>query len=252
MKHLLLAGSFILAAGAASAQCTPNPLYADSLYGIWPDTTDNFAAGIVGQPYFQQIDVIVPQDAGLVDPNFSGVLLDSIALTSVNGLPPGLTYGCNSHTSAPCSYITSQQGCAVISGTPTTVGVYELTLVVTAYANLFGFPVPVDQEFGGYRIEVTEEEVGILEADVAGLQRVQNVPNPFSTTTTIEFALARAGEVRVRVFSLVGEELWSRTVAGKAGINKVPFERGTLQDGVYLYKVETGRDAYTGRMVLNR
>lgn len=251
MKHLLLVGSFILAAGAANAQCVPNPLYADSLYGIWPDTVDNFAAGVVGEPYFQQIDVMVPQDAGLVNPTFAGILLDSIALTSVTGLPPGLTYTCNSHTSAPCSYLTSQLGCAAITGTPTTAGEYPLTLSVTAYASLFGSAVPIPQDFGGYRI-VVSEGVGILEAGIAGLRGVQNVPNPFTTTTSIEFNLARAGEVRVRVFSLVGEELWSRTVAGKAGVNKVPFERGALQDGVYLYKVETGRDAFTGRMVLNR
>ncbi len=251
MKHLLLVGSFILAAGAANAQCVPNPLYADSLYGIWPDTVDNFASGVVGQPYFQQIDVMVPQDAGLVNPTFAGILLDSVALTGVTGLPPGLTYGCNSHTSAPCTYLTSQLGCAAITGTPTTAGTYPLTLSVTAYASLFGSAVPIPQDFGGYRIEITEG-VGILEYDLNGLNGVQNVPNPFTTTTTIEFALVRADEVRVRVFSLVGEELWTRTVAGKAGMNRVLFERGNLQDGVYLYKVETGRDAFTGRMVLNR
>lgn len=251
MKHLILVGSFILAAGAANAQCVPNPLYTDSLYGIWPDTVDNFASGVVGMPYFQQIDLIVPQDAGLVDPTFAGILLDSVALNNVTGLPPGLTYACNSHTSAACTFLTSQLGCAAITGTPTTSGTYPLTLSVTAYASLFGSAIPIPQDFGGYTIEITDG-VGILEAGVTGLNGVQNVPNPFATTTTIEFALVRADEVRVRVFSLVGEELWSRTVAGKAGLNRVPFERGNLQDGVYLYKVETGRDAFTGRMVLNR
>lgn len=251
MKHFLLVGSFILAAGAANAQCVPNPLYVDSLYGIWPDTVDNFAAGVVGTPYFQQIDIIVPQDAGLVDPSFAGVLIDSIALNSVVGLPPGLNYACNSHTSANCTFLTAQLGCAVITGTPTTAGEYPLTLVVTAHASLFGFPVPIDQEFGGYRIVITDG-VGILEHGAAGLRGVQNVPNPFATTTHIEFNMARTDEVRVRVFSLLGEELWSRTVAGKPGVNKVLFERGTLQDGVYLYKVESGRDAFTGRMVLHR
>lgn len=251
-KHLLLIAALICTAGAAQAQCTPDPLYADSLYGIWPDTVDNFAAGIVGQPYVQQINLIVPSDAGAVDPTFAGILLDSVALNNVTGLPPGLSYACASHTAAPCTYLTSQLGCAIITGTPTVTGEYPLTLAVTAYASLFGAAIPIQQEFGGYRIIVTEDGTSIMENAAGGLRGVQNVPNPFAANTMIEFQLARVGDVRVRVFSLLGEELWVRNVTGKAGVNRIPFERGDLQDGVYLYKVETGRDAFTGRMVLHR
>jgi hypothetical protein len=252
MKKLLLASVFLASAGLVSAQvCTPNPLYADSLFGVWPDTTTNFGPGIVGEPYFQSLDLIVPEDAGVVNPSFNGVLLDSVKFVGIDGLPPGLSVACASQTAAPCTYLTGQLGCGVIQGTPTTAGVYPLTLNVTAYANLFGTALPIDQAFTGYQIIVTEG-VGITEIMGPGLAGVRNVPNPFSTRTSIEFQMARSSEVNVRVFNLLGEELWSQTLQGRVGANRVPFESADLQDGVYLFKVQSGKDTFTGRMVLNR
>jgi len=256
MKKLLLASVLVVAAASASGQaCVPNPLYADSVFGVWPDTTTNFAPGVVGVPYSQTLDLIVPQNAGDVDPQFNGVMLDSVALstvTGITGLPPGLSVACASQTPAPCTYLTGQLGCGIITGTPTTAGFYPLTLTVTAYAALFGSVLPIDQSFSGYSITIAESGVGINEVSVMGLGGVRNVPNPFSTRTYIEFQLGAATPVEVRVFNLLGEELFAQNVQGKIGSNRIPFEAGTLPEGVYLYKVQTGKETFTGRMVLNR
>lgn len=256
MKKLLLASVLVIASASAYSQaCVPNPLYADSIFGIWPDTTTNFAPGVVGVAYSQTLDLIVPQNAGDVDPQFNGVMLDSVAfstVTGISGLPPGLSVACASQTPAPCSYLTGQLGCGIIIGTPTTAGVYPLTLSVTAYAALFGTVLPIDQSFGGYSITIAENNVGITEYSLQGLGGVRNVPNPFAVRTAIEFQLGTASQVEVRVFNLLGEELFAQSVQAKMGANRVPFEAGTLPDGVYLYKVQTGKDTFTGRMVLNR
>ncbi len=232
--------------------CTPDPLYADSLFGVWPDTTENFASAIIGVPYQQILNLKVPQDAGTIDPQFEGVVLDSVAFNGVDGLPPGLSVACASQTAASCSYITGQLGCGVIQGTPTQLGTFDLTLNVTAYSTLGFFVLPIPYSFSGYRIVVTEDFTSIEEMSITGLDQVRNVPNPFNTRTNIEFQLAKAGTVKVRVFNLVGEELWVTQVQGKAGMNRVPFESGSLQEGVYLYKVESGKENFTGRMALYR
>ena len=57
----------------SNAQCTPDPLYADSIYGAWPDTVTNFVSGQVGVAYIQVLDFKLPLDAGDVDPGFAGV-----------------------------------------------------------------------------------------------------------------------------------------------------------------------------------
>lgn len=229
--------------------CTPNPLYQDSLFGVWPDTVTNFAGGTVGVFYSQGMDLKVPANAGVIDPEYSAIVIDSISLTGITGLPPGLSVQCASQTPQPCTFLTSQLGCGVISGVPTSAGTYELTLNVIVYG-LSGF-VTLPYSFSGYRI-VVEGEVGVLELGAASHGEARNVPNPFSTRTNIEFTMETAGTANVRIFTLLGEEVWSRPVEGKAGLNKVAFESGDLGDGVYLYKVESMHGTFTGRMVLRR
>ena len=48
------------------------------------------------------------------------------------------------------------------------------------------------------------------------------------------------------------QEVWRQRLPGKAGANKVNFAGGDLQEGIYLYKVETNKETFTGRMVLHR
>ncbi|MBL7982334.1 MAG: T9SS type A sorting domain-containing protein [Flavobacteriales bacterium] len=253
MLRTLLVTSAAVAAFSAMAQpCTPDPLYTDSLFGVWPDTTENFAPAYLGVPYQQVLNLKVPQDAGTIDPQFAGVVLDSVAFTGVTGLPPGLSIACASQTPATCSYLTGQLGCGVIQGTPTQLGMFNLTLNVTAYSTLGIFVLPIPYEFSGYRIEVMENTIGISEASSSVLGQVRNVPNPFNARTQIEFQLSKPGVVKVRVFNLVGEELWMHQMQGKAGMNRVPFEGGNLPEGVYLFKVESGKENYTGRMALYR
>lgn len=251
MKRSLLLILISVLGGGAFAQCTPDPLYADSVFGVWPDTTINFSPADLDMPYFQQLDVLVPSDAGLINEQFEGVVLDSVQFTGITGLPPGLTVACSSQTPAACTYLAGQLGCGVIQGTPTQAGVFDLVVEVTAYSSFLGSPLPIPYQFQGYRIEVLENvSVGEIALPVIG--EVRNVPNPFATRTAFEFQLARNMPVDIRVFNLLGEELWSQKINGKAGVNKIPFESGDLQEGVYLYKVESGSATFTGRMVLHR
>lgn len=252
MKKLLLA-VILLSAGAVLAQpCTPNPLYADSVYGVWPDTTTNFVNGMVGVPYTQELNLIVPLNAQDIDPTFPAVQIDSVQFTGVAGLPDGLSVACASQTPASCTYLASVLGCGVVQGTPTTAGTYPLELNVTGYFTLFGTAVPYPISFTGYRIIVDEDNTAVGDMVPASLAGVRTSPNPFGARTTIEFDLNRASEVRVKVFTLLGDELWSYRTIGKQGHNRIPFEAATLPEGVYLYKVDTGRDAFTGRMMVSR
>ncbi|HCR48014.1 MAG TPA: hypothetical protein DIW24_00165, partial [Bacteroidetes bacterium] len=78
-----------------------------------------------------------------------------------------------------------------------------------------------------------------------------NYPNPFNPTTTIEFGLPMASDVRLSVFNLLGQEvavLASGTQT--AGTHTVTFEAGNLPSGTYLYRLSTPQYAVTKRMVL--
>lgn len=253
MKKLLLPVAFLALAASALAQpCIPNPLYADSVFGVWPDTTENFMPGLLGIPYSQDLNLIVPVNAQDIDPTFPAVNIDSVVFNGISNLPPGLAVSCASQTSAPCTYLPTVLGCGVIEGTPTQLGTYEMTVEVTGYFTFFGGAIPYPLSFSGYRITITDNTTGVFDLMGTGLTGVRNVPNPFSARTAVEFQMARSAEVKLRVFDLLGEEVWSQRMQGKAGANKVNFDGGDLQEGIYLYKVETNKETFTGRMVLHR
>lgn len=252
MMRTLLLATLAAASINAFSQCIPNQLYADSVYGVWPDTTENFIGGMVGAPYSDTLNVLVPTDAGLINPLFSGFDIDSVALVQLTGLPPGITVTCNSQTTAACTYLASQVGCGLLEGVPTQTGTFDITIEVTAYARIFGTTQAVPQTFVGYSITIADNTVAVENNDPAELGRVQNVPNPFADRTMIEFGLSKASTAKIQVFNLVGEKLWSRTVQAKAGINRVPFEVNELENGIYIYHVEAAGTTYTGRMMVNR
>lgn len=252
MKRILLVAGLVAVAYGASAQCSPNQTYADSLFGAWPDTLTNFADGMVGVLYSDTLNLLVPSNAGAIDPNFEGFAIDSVALVQVTGLPPGITVQCTSHTGAPCTFITGQVGCGLIEGVPTETGTFPLVIQVNAYASLFGMAQAVPYSFPGYSITITENTTGVAELAPVKLSGVKTIPNPFAERTAIEFDLSKAAPVKVKVFNLVGAEMWRRNVQGKAGVNKVSFDATNLESGIYIYHVESADSKFTGRMMVNR
>ena len=64
MKKIILLLFTIITYHIALAQCTPDPLYADSSWGIWPDEQTNFVSGDIGVAYQQIVNFKVPIDAG--------------------------------------------------------------------------------------------------------------------------------------------------------------------------------------------
>jgi hypothetical protein len=67
---------------------------------------------------------------------------------------------------------------------------------------------------------------------------VQNYPNPFNPRTTIGYALPRASDVRVQIFSTLGLQV-ATLVEGvqDAGSYEVQFDASGLASGVYLCRL---------------
>ena len=79
----------------------------------------------------------------------------------------------------------------------------------------------------------------------------QNYPNPFNPSTTIEFALAKAGEVQVAVFNLAGQKV-AELANGRlnAGMHSFTFDAQGLPSGIYIYTVRSAGFSAARRMVL--
>ena len=79
----------------------------------------------------------------------------------------------------------------------------------------------------------------------------QNYPNPFNPSTTIRFTLPQAGNVKLTVYNLLGEEVAQLVNEFKeAGVHTINFNASGLNSGVYIYKLEANGLVQTRKMTL--
>jgi hypothetical protein len=79
----------------------------------------------------------------------------------------------------------------------------------------------------------------------------QNYPNPFNPTTSISFALPKAGVVELKVYDILGKEV-ATLVNGfnQAGSHTVNFDASGLSSGIYFYTLKSADFTDTKKMVL--
>jgi hypothetical protein len=87
---------------------------------------------------------------------------------------------------------------------------------------------------------------------VDGYALAQNYPNPFNPSTTIEFNLAKATTVTLKVYNIVGEEMQTLLFNEKmnAGTQQIKFDAGNLTSGMYLYRLITPEFSAAKKMIL--
>ncbi len=79
----------------------------------------------------------------------------------------------------------------------------------------------------------------------------QNYPNPFNSATEIRFVLGHAARVSLKIYDLSGREVARLADAMfEAGAHNVAFGASGLPSGVYLYRLQTGSETQTRKMVL--
>ncbi len=79
----------------------------------------------------------------------------------------------------------------------------------------------------------------------------QNFPNPFNPATRINFGIKESGNVLVKVYDVLGNEV--ATLLNKemiAGNYSLTFNAGNLTSGVYFYKIITGNFSDVKKMLL--
>lgn len=102
---------------------------------------------------------------------------------------------------------------------------------------------------------VKEEASTVLPTSI---QLYGNYPNPFNPSTKIRFALPANGDVTLRVYNTIGQEVTSQVFSAlSAGEHEYNFYANNLASGVYIYKlfyknVNTGNitTSGTGKMIL--
>ena len=76
-------------------------------------------------------------------------------------------------------------------------------------------------------------------------------PNPFNSTTTIEYALPYASEVSLNLYKLTGQRI-ETLVNGRlqAGVHRVMLDAGDLASGLYFVKLNANSQAISRKLLL--
>jgi hypothetical protein len=79
----------------------------------------------------------------------------------------------------------------------------------------------------------------------------QNYPNPFNPTTTIKYQIPTSGNVTIKVYDILGNEV-ARLVDGymETGKYEVDFDASSLVSGVYIYRLYVNDYVNVKKMVL--
>jgi len=79
----------------------------------------------------------------------------------------------------------------------------------------------------------------------------QNYPNPFNPSTTINYSLPHAGNVKLTVYNVIGAKVATIVNEYKpAGRYSVHFNGNNLASGLYLYRLESGNNSISKKFVL--
>ena len=157
----------------------------------------------------------------------SGITINNATVTSVTGLPTGLSYSLN-----PSSGILAAgaSGCVLIAGTPAagTAGTYTITANVTVNTSLGASPQTITW------LLTVNATTGIAHATAVS-SNIIIMPNPALNNITVNSNRV-ADNSNIQIADILGNELMQTNLQqGKATI-----DISNLQPGVYLIRTNSG------------
>ena len=91
----------------------------------------------------------------------------------------------------------------------------------------------------------------VVELTPATYKLEQNYPNPFNPTTMINYSVAKAGFVKIKVYDVLGREVATLVNENKpVGNYSIQFNASKLVSGIYFYRIDTDNFVQTKKMIL--
>lgn len=134
-------------------------------------------------------------------------------------------------------------------------GQFNMTWSQKTKSGLYAFPGAADTVRASQMfLRVTLSDVGEGGTNAPRAFRLaQNYPNPFNPVTKIDYTIAQAVPVSIKVYNALGQEvatLVNETLS--PGHYQATFDGGNLPSGVYFYKLTAGGYVESKKMVLLR
>ncbi len=90
-------------------------------------------------------------------------------------------------------------------------------------------------------------------ADITEYKLYDNFPNPFNPSTEISYQIPSDGNVKLKVYNMMGQEVMTLVNGFKEkGIHSATFNAGNLASGLYIYKLDADNFTQVKKMLLTK
>ncbi len=254
----------LLCSAQLSAQmCTPDTDLADTVIVFPLPYQDEFPerglqdTACVAGYYETTIQVQIPPT---ITVGSTEIGINNVQITDqgISNLPESFDYVCDPPS---CQFLPEEVGCIQLYGTATAddVGMHDLqinVLISTAITPL-QYVLP-DGELvpGNYFFFVRPE--GDPNCLVDATEVVENAfdlriqPNPLTDVAQVFVNLPEGGEYELSVYNALGTLVQERTVDLISGENYFQFDGTNLATGMYIFRLQRGNEAASGRLLIQR
>jgi hypothetical protein len=245
-KFLFLLATGMMAGLALYGQCTPDPACEDD-----DDKPGQFCPlelpnGVINVLYDETVTVIPPGSFEIIPGTEVTILY--IEIDTVENLPQGIEYFSNVDTLYP-----ETAYCIQLTGTPTQAGKDTLEIHIIATVDWLGTPTPFDVVDDTSIVITIEETVGVVDPiKESGFQVFQNVPNPFSELTRLDYYIPFDDRIELNVYNVLGALVHHESEVVPPGDHSFRFDGKGLEPGTYFYRVETSETSVSGKLVKSR
>ncbi|UCH15713.1 MAG: T9SS type A sorting domain-containing protein, partial [Bacteroidales bacterium] len=205
---------------------------------------DSLPPGELGVEYSQTVTVWPP---GTYDFGEGTVVILMIQIVSIDSLPPGLEYELSAEDLYPDTAY-----CALISGTPTDTGLYNVVIKVQPYIDFGGNPVMAPVQVNDTSVFIRINAPSNIEDLYKEEFHIITEPNPFISKTRIGCITGIAGEVELYIFDILGKLVYNEKILAGRGENYFDFTGEDLTNGIYIFSVKNNKNTYSRRLVKGR
>lgn len=82
------------------------------------------------------------------------------------------------------------------------------------------------------------------------IEKLSAYPNPFSYSTKITFNTALSSQITFTVKNVLGKTVYTQKIKAIKGKNSVPFFKGNLSSGIYIYTLQNKNLITSKRFVI--
>jgi hypothetical protein len=244
MKKILFVLYTVISSHVAFSQpCTPISTFPGN-QGILPLS---LGLAYLDTAYSQIIDFKAPLDTSVT---FGGSTVnfrvDSLRIVSVEGLPNGITYQCNTSN---CMVNGGQIGCAVLSGQATQAGVFPLDIIIRTSGTVQTFiPLPIINTDTNQRYTLFVYPRTGLSGIFKNNYNLKVYPNPAKDLLNIEIGPTYTGQLRVS--NLNGQIIYQRNLSESIETNYT-VNTTAWSKGLYLIEWNTEGTIYRQKVVID-